>query len=558
MIKSYTCFLRCLFFTALIGSFLSSFSRQSDGVPDTYHNPIIRGMAPDPSICRAGEYYYLVNSSFEWYPGLPIYKSKDLVNWELIGHGFNNRDHNFIKPGTFDSGGLFAPTIRYHDGLFYIINTHIGGKGNFYITATDPAGPWSEPVWIDAPGIDPSLFWDDDGKCYYIGNGNLSGVKQWYGQAGVWMQELDLKSKKLIGKRKQLTFGHATNARWGEGPHLYKIKGKYVLLMSEGGTDIDHAVTCFVSDSIWGEYEPIQINPILTHRHLGTEYPVYATGHADIVQTPQGEWWMVALGKRRGAGGECYIGRETFLAPLQIEEFTDVNGKESLRFIVSPGEGRLPVVGKRPDLEWTPVRSAGDTDSFDNDKLALDWCFLRTPMTDWYSLSNGKLFMKLRSEVASDFVNPSMIVKRVKEHKFKASALMSFTSHNPNEEAGVILYRSSKYYVTFTVKNGCAVVTSYDGGAKRTLTERQIKPGPVSLSIVSDGKQLSFIVNDDTPYTMKCRISLEIVSDKFQRSGGYGGTMVGMYATSNGIYSTSIVEFDTFTLVYGDIFKTSN
>jgi len=181
--------------------------------PETFKNPILPGFHPDPSICRVGDDYYLVNSSFEWYPGLPVFHSKDLVNWELIGYGMHRPTQVELPVGLKDSRGVYAPTIRYHDGVFYIINTCVNCKGNFYITATNPAGPWSEPVWLNSHGIDPSLFWDDDGKCYYTGHGFRGEKRQWEAEEGAWMQELDLTQGKLVGPWKQLTYGHASNAR---------------------------------------------------------------------------------------------------------------------------------------------------------------------------------------------------------------------------------------------------------------------------------------------------------------------------------------------------------
>jgi len=222
--------------------------------PETYKNPILSGFHPDPSICRVGEDYYLINSTFEWFPGIPVYHSKDLVNWELLGYGITRPNQVELPLGLKDSRGVYAATIRYHDGTFYIINTCVNCKGNFYITATNPAGPWSDPIWTNTHGIDPSLFWDDDGRSYYIGHGFRGKVRGWEAQEGAWMQEIDLKTGKMIGEWKQLTFGHASNARWTEGPHIYKINGKYVLLVAEGGTGFHHSVTIFNSDKLWGPY----------------------------------------------------------------------------------------------------------------------------------------------------------------------------------------------------------------------------------------------------------------------------------------------------------------
>jgi len=251
--------------------------------PTNFTNPILPGFYPDPSICRVDDTYYMVNSSFEWYPGLPIHRSKDLVNWEKIGHGLHRSDQIIYKDGLKNSNGIFAPTIRYHKDKFYIITTMVGQKGNFIITAKNPAGPWSNPMWIkDAPGIDPSLFWDDDGRCYYTGAGIIDGTqREWPGKGGIWMQEINPDKGILLGEKKQLTYGHASNARWAEGPHLFKINGEYLLLIGEGGTGEFHSVTVFNGKNLWGPYIPNHANPIMTHRHLGKTYPIGQTGHAE-------------------------------------------------------------------------------------------------------------------------------------------------------------------------------------------------------------------------------------------------------------------------------------
>lgn len=181
-----------LIFAQLLGGLAPSALASA---PTQFHNPIISGFHPDPSIVRVGEDYYLANSTFEWFPGMPIYHSRDLVNWQLIGHGLQSREQLTLQEGLRDYSGIFAPTLRYHDGLFYLITTCVRCEpngGNFYITAKDPRGPWSKPVWLDSPGIDPSLMWDDDGKAYYVGHGNLSGKQAWHDQQGVWLQELEI------------------------------------------------------------------------------------------------------------------------------------------------------------------------------------------------------------------------------------------------------------------------------------------------------------------------------------------------------------------------------
>ena len=259
-------------------------------------NPIMPGFYPDPSICAVGGDYYLCNSTFAYFPGLSLMHSKDLVHWEQIGNVLD-RHSQLPLEGADHSQGLFAPTIRYFDGVYYVICTNVTHGGNFVVTATNPEGPWSEPHYLeDADGIDPSLFFDDDGKCYYIGtHPNPDGVKyngDWY----IYISELDLNTWKLTGEKKNVWNGALKGCIWPEGPHIYKENGYYYIMHAEGGTGPDHSVMICRSREIWGPYEGNPKNPILTHRHLGNDYPVKYVGHGDLIKTPNNEWFMTMLG----------------------------------------------------------------------------------------------------------------------------------------------------------------------------------------------------------------------------------------------------------------------
>ncbi len=251
--------------------------------PQTYENPILSGFHPDPSLCRVGNDFYLVNSSFEYFPGVPIFHSRDLIHWQQIGHVLT-RSSQLPLEKMRASGGVFAPTLRYHDGTFYLVTTNVWGTSNFYVTATDPAGPWSEPHPLDRQGIDPSLFFNDDGQVYYTRH--VGGGDGYIGQ-----RLLDPKTGKLAGEMKEIWRG--TGGIWPEGPHLYKKDGRYYLVIAEGGTSFDHRVTIARSDSPWGPFLADPTNPILTHRDR-PEHPVQALG------TPT--WW-----KRPPAGGPCSL-----------------------------------------------------------------------------------------------------------------------------------------------------------------------------------------------------------------------------------------------------------
>ncbi|MFA9370733.1 MAG: glycoside hydrolase family 43 protein [Labilibaculum antarcticum] len=503
--------------------------------PDKYSNPILPGYHPDPSICRLEDDYYLVNSTFVWYPGLPIYHSKDLVNWELIGHAIN-RPNEIDLNGLPDKLGLFAPTIRHHNGVFYIINTCVACKMNFYITAVNPAGPWSDPIWLpEAEGIDPSLFWDDDGKCYYTG---MRGPKekQWKDQCIIYNRELDLEQQKLVGEEHILTSGHANNASYAEGPHLYKINGKYLLMVSEGGTGMTHALTVHHSDSINGPYVADYINPVLTHRNLGVDYPLHAIGHGDLVQTQNGDWCCVLLGKRR-IERETTLGRETFLAKVEFEGQTPV---------FNPGYGKVLMTQTRPNLPWTPVEKEPSKDQFEGTKLGLKWYTIRTPKESFYTLGDGKLRLNLRREMMDSLVNSSILIQRIEHHKFEAITKMSFKTSKDNEQAGLTIYRTNEnHYKLLKSKNYLVLIKSFIG-EKIEVARVQYTNKEVYLKVEGNDLdvQFSYGESEDDLKLIGGIQSLKVIADG--HGNQFNGPGVGVYGTSNGQKTKAFASFEWF------------
>ena len=281
-----------------------------------YRNPIIPGYNPDPSVCRAGDDFYLVTSSFEFFPGVPVRTSKNLVNWQLIGHVLD-RQSQLPLAGSPPSGGIYAPTIRYHDGLFYMITTEVnrmfasGRTGNFIVHAKDPAGPWSEPVFVDQFGIDPSLFWDDDGRCYFCGTGHDEA----FGGQGIVFFEVDPLTGDILSEKEFIS--HGSGGKCPEGPHIYKKDGWYYLMLAEGGTEYGHMETIARSRDIRGPYAFCPDGPLLTCRgQSGDCNAVQATGHAELFDDADGNWWVVSLGIRPTGPMLHHLGRETFLAPV--------------------------------------------------------------------------------------------------------------------------------------------------------------------------------------------------------------------------------------------------
>lgn len=414
--------------------------------PSDFANPVLPGFQPDPSIVRVGDDYYLVNSTFSWFPGLPIYHSRDLVHWRQIGNAID-------RPGQLTIGkvgvtrGLFAPAISYHGERFYIVNTCIDCGGNFIITADDPTGPWSDPQWLDFGGIDPSLFVDDDGRAWIAYNDAPPGPPEYDGHRALWLQQIDLAAMKMAPTRTLLVDKgvHAADKPvWAEGPHIYKVGRYYYLTAAEGGTADQHSQTIYRADKITGPYRPGPTNPILTQRDLPQDrpWPVQATGHADLVQIRDGSWWAVFLATRPYAGQQTNLGRETFLLPVQW--------KDGWPLILPSGSAIAPT-GKRPALP----AFAGDTlgewrDEFDDARLALDWMMLRTPHgRAWWSLSNSKGALQLiaRPVAAGSLDQPSFVGKRLRHHDSVYETRVTFSPAATGDRAGLLALTDENHFL---------------------------------------------------------------------------------------------------------------
>lgn len=330
-------------------------------------NPIIPGFYPDPSICRAGDDYYLVCSSFELSPGLPVFHSNDLANWEQVGHVLTPQNGFYVDKNT-GNGGVMAPTIRYYKGTFYIINCNFSDRGNFIVTAKDPAGPWSAPHFLDdVSGIDASLFFDTDGTCYIMGTANTwpdgrGGMRQ-----GIWAAEYDIENFRLASDPVALWGGAMADVASPESPHIYHIGDWYYLLIAEGGTEMYHSAAVARSRSVLGTYENDPSNPILTARHMGKKAPIQNAGHADLVETQNGEWYAVFLASRLIGGVSKNLGRETFIVPVEWEDewplFTPQTGKVEWEYPLPEG------------LVWSPAEKEPVRDEFDGMHLRPAWCF---------------------------------------------------------------------------------------------------------------------------------------------------------------------------------------
>jgi xylan 1,4-beta-xylosidase len=515
----------------------------------TFHNPILPGFYPDPSACRVGDDYYLVTSSFEYFPGLPIFHSRDLVHWRQIGHVLN-RPSQLNLDGIMPSRGLWAPTIRFHQGKFYVVNTIVNNAkemANFIVTATNPAGPWSEPFWLeDAPGIDPSLFFDDDGRGWYCGNRIPPTGEQYVGHREIWLQELDLNAMQLIGPKYSLWDGALKESRHAEAPHIYKIRGQYYLLIAEGGTSHGHSITIARSEKITGLYAGNRYNPILTHRHLGLDYPIVGTGHAELIETQNGEWWMVLLAMRPYGGYYYNLGRETFLVPVKWES------AEGDWPIVAPGVGRVEFEQTAPGLTEHCWDNPPACDHFETRALDLRWNFLRTPREEWYTLGERASYLRirLRPPMLSEWANPSFIGRRQQHIDWSVRAAMEFVPANENECAGIVLLQNHDYHFRFVVTtNGAGPVVHLikrENGAETIIAEKTLAARRFYFKVQAHGQAHSFYIATESEnwQTVAEQVDGRMLSTPV--AGGFTGVYVGMYASSNGTASHNVADFDWF------------
>jgi xylan 1,4-beta-xylosidase len=481
-----------------------------------YRNPVLPGFHPDPSVCRVGDDYYLVTSTFEYFPGVPIFHSRDLRHWRQIGHCLT-RDSQLPLTTVKSSEGIYAPTLRYHDGKFYMVTTNVASGGNFYVTAADPAGPWSEPVWLESQGIDPSLLFDDDGRVYFTRQGGGE-------RGGIYQQELDPSREALLGEPRLIWSG--TGGTWPEGPHLYKIAGLYYLMIAEGGTGYDHMVTIARSASPWGPFEACPRNPILTHRER-EGHPIQATGHADLVQARDGAWWLVFLGIRPTDGHHHHLGRETFLAPVVWDEagWPVVNGNGTVE--LSAHAAALPKAEPWPE--------PAARDDFDASTLGFSFNFVRNPAPGSFSLSARPGFLRLLGTAASlDEVSLPAFVGRRQEHlRCRASTLLEFQPSHASQVAGLVVRANeNNHYDLLVSADGASRRVELRvrvGGNSRTIAALPLAPGPVILAIEAHASQYEFLFTSGGETRALGTAPTTPLSS--EAAGGFTGVYFGVYAS---------------------------
>lgn len=492
----------------------------------TYYNPIMPGFHPDPSIMRVGDTFYMAHSTFAYFPGVPLYSSKDLVHWTQVCN-ILERDDNLPLTAAGHSQGIFAPTIRYHEGTYYMITTNVSHGGNFIVTASSPEGPWSEPHWLHTPGIDPSLFFDDDGTCYYCGTRELPDGK-YYGDNVIYLKKLNLETFTCEGEEIIVWKGALRDSVWPEGPHIYKKDGYYYCLNAEGGTGPDHAVVVARSRSIEGPYEGFKKNPVLTHRHLGNRYPVTAVGHADLVDDGAGNWYAVMLAMRPMEGASN-LGRETFLCKVEWEDGWPV---------FNPGEGRLLSEGVLP-LEEHQSFVDGTSYHFYENRLPMEMVMLRNPEPDMYSLTEryGWLRLRARKQTIGECSNPSYIGVRQTSMDFTAETMLGFAPME-HEEAGLVLLQSDSASVRLVyTRQGDETllrVIRRQNGEEHIEASVAVRSERLKLRLCQRGQQVRFFAAADEGPEAELPVTIDAHYLSTEHAGGFVGCTVGMYASGNG------------------------
>lgn len=492
-----------------------------------YSNPVIKGFYPDPSVCRVGEDYYLVNSSFVYWPGVPIFHSRDLIHWQQIGNCLDRPSQLKVAEQPH-WGGIYAPTIRHHDGTFYMITTNTSDRGNFLVYTDDPSGSWSDPVWLEQGGIDPSLYFED-GVCYMVSNP----------EDGISLCTINPKTGEQLTPSRVIWRG--MGGRYPEAPHIYKHDGWYYLLISEGGTEFGHSVTIARSRSIDGEYEVNPDNPILTHfKQAGQNSPIQGVGHADFVEAHDGSWWLVCLAFRIQGGQHHLLGRETFLAPV---EWNDEG------WPVVNKVGMVSLMMDVPTLTQVPMPQLPEIEEFNGTEIGMEWLRLREPQFENYRLSGGRLILTPTETTLDEQASPTFIARRQQDIFFEATTALSLFDASQGDRAGVSVYMDPGAHYDLYIERGakgCYVVLSYRLGAiEHKARMVKLKKNRATLRVEGSDYMYSFSYSENGKDFMPLG-SMDTKYLSSETNGGFTGVVLGLYATKYSAASRATAEVEYF------------
>ena len=512
------------------------------GEPEGFKNPVLPGFHADPSVCRAGDDFYLVNSTFQYFPGVPVFHSKDLVNWEQVGNCLTRPSQVDLK-GTDGNSGIYAPTIRYNNGRFYMVTTVFPSRRHFYVWTDNPAGEWSEPVVIDfaVGSCDPTLYFEDD-KCYFL-----------WKEGDIKICEIDVETGKQLGEIHHLGVG--LGGRYPEGPHIYKKDGYYYLLLAEGGTEHGHHVNILRSKNLFGPYQPNPANPILSHFNMKMQNSqIQGLGHADLVQAPDSSWWMICLGYRTSGYLQHVMGRETMLAPVRWEQggWPVVNGDGTLQTDMKCQTLPLVAMPKDPVREeFEYIKRNAPKDSYHSLGLPMGWMSLCNPDYSRYSLTERKGWLRMRPSTTdlSETASPTFVARRQTELNFTATALFDLSHLSEGMQAGITAYAAplNHYDVVAEKRNGQIIIKSNVrlGQTGHSEKEFALSDTRAYLRITSD-KDFYYLQasSDGKNFVELAKMEYRFLST--ETIGGFTGVMLGLFAQCGNETGAGYADVDWF------------
>ncbi len=495
----------------------------------SYQNPVLGGMNPDPSVVRVGSDYYLVTSSFEYFPGCPVYHSRDLVHWQRIGYALERPEQFAALKDEHPS--LYACTLRFHAGTFYAITTDVRGGGNFFVKTSNPAGPWSLPVVIDHGMFDPSLLFDNDGTVYYTRRGPDAAHP-------IVQARIDPESGRLLTPLQTVSKGNISPD--AEGPHLYHIGGWYYLSQAEGGSRFLHMETVARSHSPWGPFESDPHNPWVS-QHEEWDYPVRSLGHCDLVDTPTHDWWTVCLGTRHANSSHFSIGRETFLFHVSWRDgWPEIDRRDTHGLTVqrsAPGDDPFPA---------PPVR-----DNFSSTRLGMEWNTFGPTGMQVMSFTERPGFLRLRGQPAglSFRQTSSFVGRRQTQWRTVSTTRLEFSPRDENDLAGLTVFMSPRFHYdlvrTVCAGSPCVKLLKHVGDISVVAAQAAAPAGAILLRIESEATTYRFLFADDDGNwkTLGSGEELLIASEV---ANVWSGAYIGMFSQSAQAAGTPAADFDWF------------